>query len=274
MAFVKFGKRFMKNGRPFRKAISTAPAVRKAIRKVKNTALARKVLTVVNRHKESKYCGELDQNALGLVQGVTVPGELYRMVPRTTQGVADHQRIGNTIEPKKAHLYLTLNFDTSDAFAVDQWVNILILRVKGAQTAATVAQTPAASLLRFGNGTNTDPNSPNQQEMLSIYNNLPVNPDQFTLLKRYRFRMSKGVGFLNSVGAPIPPDCPTISSQSSVKFIKYSWTPPALHYNAAGDTLPSNHYPVWCAWATNTDGSPTQTKINISSRLEMYYKDA
>ena len=232
------------------------------------------IKSVVGRQEETKYSAEVDQNNTAVLQGVTTPGELYKMVPQVSQGAADNNRIGDSITPKSTQLQLTFNYIPSDAKAVDQIINVLVLRVKGVGTAAALTQVPAGTLLKVGNGTNTDPNDPDQTKMIQVINRMPVNTDQFTVLKRYRFRMAKGIGFINSIGIPVAPDVGQIANTPTVKQITFSWKPPKLKYQGPPSTMPTNHYPVWCAWATNSDGSANQQLVHVTSRLQMFYKDS
>ena len=268
----------MKNGKPTRKMLGPAPTtksvVKKAVRRAAKSIFAKKVLAVVNQKEETKYSGEWTGSALIIQPSVVVPGNLYRAIARTTQGNGDNQRIGDSIQPTRARVLFSVGFNTNSAYLVDQIVNIYLLRVKGATTPATVAAVPAHTLLKVGDGTNRDADEPNQQLMVNELNRLPINTDQFTVMKHFRFRMAKGLGFPNSAGPPGAGDTSTTITHQPIKYLSYSYKPPTLKYNEAGDTLPTNHYPVWCAWVTNVDGSTSQAQVNISVRAELYFKDA
>lgn len=272
MAFIQF-RRDKKAGK-FRKMTATKAIVKKAVRKATKSAFARKVLAVVNRREETKYRGEWIYSAQILQPSAVVPGNLYRALPSVTQGDGDHQRIGDSIQPTKARVVFTVGFNTQSAYLVDQIVNIYLLRAKGATTAPAVAALPAHTLLKVGNGTNRDADDPNQQFMVSELNRLPINTDQFTVMKHFQFRMAKGLGFPNSAGPPGGGDSPTTITHQPIKYLSYTYKPPTLKYNEAGDQLPTNHYPVWCAWVTNVDGSTSQAQVYISVRGELYFKDA
>lgn len=248
--------------------------MKKAVKKAAKSAFAKKVLAVVNRKEETKYSGEWIYSAQILQPSVVVPGNLYRTLPGIAQGNGDNQRIGDSITPVRARVLFSVGFNTNSAYLVDQIVNIWLLRPKGASTAAQVNAIPAATLLKVGDGTNRDANEPNQQLMVNELNRLPINTDQFTPLKHFQFRMAKGLGFPNSAGPPGAGDSPTTITHQPIKYLSYTYKPPTLKYNGAADTLPTNHYPVWCAWVTNVDGSTSQAQLNISVRGELYFKDA
>lgn len=244
------------------------------------STFAKKVLAVVARKEETKYVANLCVEPGGTIQigipiasAVVTPANLIGLLPVLTQGVGENQRIGDRVSPVRARTTFTYYLsNTPNMF--DVTMNLLILTVKGAQTAAAVAATPAASLLKVGNGGNADPNDPNQTNMLSIVNHYPVNTDQYTLCKWYKRRFAKGAGAIN--GAPgAAAEAGQIANNKSQQVIKYTWKPPTLKYDVAANNLPTNHYPVFITWATANDGSALQgTVLNYSARSELWFKDS
>lgn len=235
-------------------------------------AFARKVLSIVNRKKETKYLAEnIVFPSAAIAYSQATPGNLQRLVPRMAQGVEDHQRIGDVVQPVRARSFFHYYINSTNQ-TVDMTINLLVLAVKGASTAAAVAAIPNDLLLKVGDGTNTDPTIANQQAMLTLVNHYPVNTDQYRVLKKVSFRLAKGAGNLNA--APGGQEAGQIANLTPSKSITYSWKPPVLQYNTAADTLPANHYPVYITWGTNNDATNPATQVVYSVRTELFYKDA
>lgn len=247
--------------------------VRKAVRKARNTAFSKKVLAVVNRKSETKYTSSIPSLAVAIGSAVNTPAGFTGLLPPISQGTGESQRIGDRVQPTFARSTFTYYLsNTPNMF--DVTVHLVIVMVKGAGSAATVAAVPAGSLLKVGTGVNADPNDPNQTNMLSLVNHYPINTDQYTLCKWYKRRFAKGSGAIN--GAPGGgTEAGQIANTQSHQVIKYRWKPPTLKYDAAAASLPQNHYPVFVTWATANDGSALQgTILNYSCRSEIYFKDA
>jgi len=235
---------------------------------------AKKVLSVVARTEETKFSGDLSVDRTAVTQAGTTPADFERILARVTQGVAENQRIGDKINPVRAYANFQFWFPSTNANNQNAIVNLWIVTVKGASTAAAVNATPVDSFLQVGDGTNVDPNNPDQTLMISRYQQYPLNRDQYTLLKHYKFTMRKGIGQQanQNTGDEVTP-CGVPNSEQ-YRQISYSWKPPALKYNASGDTLPSNHYPVALVYATNADGSAYGDTIAYNLNTQLYFKDA
>lgn len=249
--------------------------VKKAVRRARNTAFSKKVMKVVNRKQETKYVAE----NITIVPGgpasfqvpsfQTTPANLSRMIPNLTQGVGEHQRIGDVVQPTRCTGIWTLYLGLTDVF--DVTLNILIVTVKGASQQAALPNLPVGQLLKVGDGTNTDPVGFTPIEFLTLVNNYKVNSDQYTQLKWIKRRFAKGPGAINlaapgTLGPPVAGQGPAV--------IKYTWKPPKLKYGDAADVLPSNHYPCYLIWATANDGSALTGGLSFNYRSELSYKDA
>jgi len=273
-------------GRPILKSkykptgMKTNTIVKKAVRKARNSIFAKKVMSVVKRKEETKYVAEYIAQNLGVTAGAVVPANLNRMLVPVAQGTADNQRIGDKINPIRAVTRITVHFQSTPTGATsgpcsDLEVNCLVLAVKGARTAATVALTPAGSLLKIGNGNNQDPGpvgTYTQANFIENINHLPVNTDQFTVLKRFKHRFAKGDYDLNG------PASGTGNAQKSVHSpchtFTYAWKPPALEYNAAADTFPTNHYPVYIIWVSALDAGSYGGNVYYGTQTQLFFKDA
>lgn len=235
------------------------------------TALVKRV---VARQEETKYVTDVIEHNVPIGQAATTPGSFKRLLPTLLQGVEDHQRIGDVIKPVRCTVTLSLRFTNEQSNNQDAVVHCYIVRCKGAFTAAAVASLPAGEFLKVGNGSNRDPNDPDQPIMLTQVNTMPLNTDQYTLMKKYQFVMRRGTGAQANQG-PATIVAPTgVPAREDFRQVKYSWVPPKLKYNLPASNLPTNHYPVLLWWATNRDGSAYGDTIHSTIRTEMYYKDA
>ena len=237
-------------------------------------AFAKKVLSVVARSEETKFSGDLSVDRTAVTNAGTTPADFDRILSRVTQGVAENQRIGDRIVPVKAHANFQFWFPSTNANNQNAIVNLWIVNVKGASTQAAVNAVPVANFLQVGDGTNVDPNNGDQTLMITRYQQYPLNTDQYTLLKHYKFTMRKGIGQQanQNTGSEVTP-CGVPNSEQ-YRQIRYTWKPPTLKYNAAGDSLPSNHFPVALVYATNADGSAYGDTIAYNLNTQLYFKDA
>lgn len=255
------------------KAANPKSVAKKAVRRANRTAFAQKVLAVVNRKDETKYVAENLFGAPLLVPASQItPVNLARMFPRLAQGNGDHQRVGDEVQPLRATAIWQFYAATTNVF--DITLNLVVLTVKGAQTDVAVAALPGGDLLKVGDGTNTDPVAAfTPIQMLTTVNHYHINSDQYTLQKWYKRRISKGANDINGPPGVGTNNSPPTGGQT-IATIKHSWKPPTLKYSDAAQTLPRNHYPVYCVWATANDGTPLIAGLNFTCRAEMFYKDA
>lgn len=211
--------------------------------------------------------------AVAIPGAQATPANLARILPRLTQGVGDFQRIGDHIIPTRACSYWTVFPAETTLNLYDITVNLAIVTVKGASTDTAVASIPGGDFLRVGDGTNVDPNNPNQESMLTLLNHYPINKERYTVLKHYKHRFCKGPNSINGpVGVLNAP--PTAGTPHPVHVFKYAWKPPTLKYDNAGATLPTNHYPTYLIWATANDASAYVGNVKFALRTELYFKDS
>lgn len=250
-------KRYRSNARTNRVAGKVAYLVEKAI----------------NRKTETKYIAEDIMGPTLVPSGALTPVNLLRMIPQVSQGVGEHQRIGDKLNALRARSFFSFFLANGINNFNDVTLNLVVLTAKGASTAGAVAALPANNLLKVGNGTNTDPNPAayTQPQFLTHINNYPINTDQYTLVKWYKKRFAKGSYDIN--GVPGANATSQIAIQKPMVVIKHAWNPPTLKYNAAGDQLPSNHYPVFIVWCTTNDGGAYSGALQYGLRSEMYFKD-
>jgi len=269
-----FGKRFKKGGGYARKRIGPKAVAKKAVRAAARSAFAKKVLAVVARKEETKYVSAQLLQGVTIGQGFITPVDFKNCLTPLTQGVGDFQRIGEQVTPVKARVDFTFNWTNEQSNNQDVVVNLWIVTVKGYDSRGAIPNTPGGQFLNVGDGTNRDPNDPSQPLMLQGINHMPLNKDQYTSHKHYRFRMRRGTGAQANQG-PATIIAPTgVLASEDQRYMSYTWTPPVLKYNAAGDQFPTKHYPVFAYYATNADGSAYGDTLHISARTHLWFKDA
>lgn len=272
MAFVQF-RRDKKAGK-FRKIATTKAIVKKAVRSATKSAFAKKVLAIVSRKEETKYVVQQLQQSVPMGQALITPAGFFNCLTPVTQGVGDHQRIGEKIQPVKACIDFSFNWTNEQSNNQDAVVNLWVVIAKGANSRVALPTVPVGQFLNVGNGTNRDPDDANQPLMLNQINHMPLNKDQYTQLRHYRFRMRRGTGAQANQG-PATIVAPTgVPAGEDQRYIRYTWTPPSLNYNEAGDQFPTSHYPVYGYYVTNADGSAYGDTLHISTRTHLWFKDA
>lgn len=98
MAFRKYMKY-----RPRRYRKGKKPAIKKAIRKVKDKAFRKRVLSVIKKQAETKQA-YLTQTPVDFNSAISVAGDCLRLVPNITQGTADNARIGDQIRAQSLNV--------------------------------------------------------------------------------------------------------------------------------------------------------------------------
>lgn len=237
-------------------------------------ALQVAVKKVLRSAQETKYVAETITQAFVVGQASATPGGFFRLVPNLAQGVQDNQRVGDKITPAKLVNKFIFNFDSSVQNNQDIIVNLWIVKAKGASSQTTLAGVLPGQFLKVGNGNNADPTDPSQPNMLQIVSTYPLNTDQYTKVKHYRFRMRRGIGQATNTntGGEIAPT--GVQRTDMYKAITYSCKAPAFKYSSTGFTTPSNFYPVALVYATNADGSAYGDVIRMSINSQLYFKDA
>lgn len=234
----------------------------------------KKVLAVVAKKKETKYVASQVQQTVAMGQALITPAGFFNCLTPVTQGVQEFQRVGDKIQPVKAMVDFSFYWTNEQSNNQDVVVNLWIVTAKGANSRVALPSVPVGELLKVGNGTNRDPDDGNQPLQLTQINHMPLNTDQYTLCKHYRFRMRRGTGAQANQG-PATIIAPTgTTAGEDMKYIRYSWKPPALNYNGNADQFPTSHYPVYGYYVTNADGSAYGDTLHISSRTHLWFKDA
>lgn len=249
-----------------------APRRRRAAPRA-SSGFAKKVLAVVKRTEETKYVAETIIQASVVGQSSATPGGFFRLIPNLGQGTQDNQRVGDQVMPTRLVNRFIFNFPSDLQNNQDIVVNLWIVKVKGAANQTAVAAVLPNQFLKVGNGNNADPVDPNQPNMLQVVNTYPLNTDQYTLCKHYRFRMRRGIGLPTNTNTASEIAPTGVRAADMYKQITWSCKPPKCKYSATGFTTPSNFYPVALVYATNADGSAYGDTLRMSINSQLYFKD-
>lgn len=257
----------------YKSSMNKKPRVSKPIK----TAIAR----AIRGSQETKYVSSAltAQNGttnlstfVGFSSAITSTTEMYSCIPRITQGVGDHQRVGNQIRPTnlKVKGIVSLNSRASDSLHC--CVDIYFLTSKQIKSELQYSQVLIQRLLNKGDGTNTDYNGQTFNQML------PINTSEFTLLKHKRILLTKVQNSPNSEAtaatAAVAGPNPYMKS-FSVKIP----CPKRFTYQTDAQLYPASYYPFMVlgyTWYDNNGGSaPNQTSTVVcQAQSQLYFKDA
>lgn len=265
-----------KRGRGRKSKLGKKKTAKKGGKAKVSRPLRNAIKSVAKSQIETKYVGDYIVATRQITAGASVPANLYGMLPQLTQGLGDSQRVGDKIEPIGCRATWTVYFKSQAAIDFqDLQYNLLVLTAKSAKTAAALATLAPNTLLRLGNGTNTDPatGAYTQNQFIENINHLPVNTDQWTVLKHFKHRFVKGSYDIN--GPPVTAvNTTVIAPHPTCVTFRYSWKPPTLKFLTGADVFPSNHYPVYIHWISMNDGGAYAGGLYFGFRSEILYKDA
>lgn len=235
------------------------------------------VLGLVAARKEDK---QASTNS-GLIQhnSAISSGDLRRLVPGITQGVAEGQRVGNEIMAKalKVQGLLNVNFN-GRATRSKIGVRVFIFSVKGyADAEGAIANSSQWINALLRDGTNVRPFDGSVRSYF-----LPVNTDTITLHEERRCNMT----FPFSYNTGLSPDATSfpVQTQFSYKYwkatikcknkkLKFSSESPG----GGVDTIPNNWGPLIAVGYCKLDGSaPDVLDTGVTSEFssQLYFEDA
>lgn len=267
--YTRFATR--RRGRASRSA-ARAPTRRSRYSTKVVTSLNQRILNVVRKNQETKRIvanpfnstsGSL-ATATTFTTAITSTNELYAIIPPVTQGVQDWQRIADSIQPTSLKVDVILGLGLDIQTAIDIYVDVYFLTAKDVKSELLWNQVSTGNMLRSYLGVTTGYTGD------ALVANMPINHEQFTLLKHKRVRLRKGIGFANDyiANGPSPGADPTSLNsldQSSAKF-SCNFKLPKLNYSTENVSVPVNYYPFMCiGWHFAGDGGDT-----ISNRSPVY----
>lgn len=235
------------------------------------------VKALMHEQKEDKCASS--NSGLVLHNSAIAQGDLLRLVPGITQGVAEGQRVGNEIMAKtlKVQGLLNVRYNATTTRA-KIGCRIFLFSVKGyadATGAINASSTWINAMLR--DGTNVRPFDGTVKSYF-----LPVNTDLITLHAERRCNMT----FPFQWNSGINPDSTSypVQSQFSYKYwkatikcknkkLKFSSESPG----AGVDVIPNNWGPLIAVGYCKLDGSgPDVLDTGVSSEIssQLYFEDA
>lgn len=215
-------------------------------------------------------------NYVAFSSGIVNISEIYAALPQCTQGVDNHQRIGDSISPSSVFISMNIAVKNgpSDAFSTDKTVHVFLMTANAVKDLANYSAIPIGGLLDKGDGTNVgfDGSSGN-----AMY---PVNKKSFTVLRHWSKRMTSGFGHpIGSTGTTAGnADSVITPAASFASFRLKVKTPKKLKYNSATATFPNNYAPFFVIGWTRNDsaGNSAPSFINtyVQAKTHMYYRDS
>lgn len=242
--------------------------------------LAQKIKRVLRRAQETRLVIQAPYNEIlpapttldsfvFFSQAITSTAELYMLLPKLEQGDDDYQRIGKTVQP--VSLTTKVNMAVGGLGSLSIYADVYILTNKTIKDFRLCNQVLTAELLNNGDGTNVSYDGTSYNSML------PVNTDQFTVIKHKRVKLTKQVGDPNTqvTGGTAG----TVSE--SRHFASFSISVPCpqnLTYASAALETPTNFFPFMAiGWhATDTLGQSVTNvlPLGVQAQSHFKYKDA
>jgi len=241
------------------------------------------VKALVAAPSETKYVAEACRNLSGtsslgtytvFSSGITAVGEIYAAIPRVAQGVDEHQRVGDVIQPTSCTIHLDV---TTPAYneneSIDKTVHIYLVEAVSVKDLANYTAIPIANLLDNGQGGNVGFDGTSLAAML------PVQKKTFRVLKHKAFRLVKTFG--RSQGSSSTDLAGVTDSKlamdTSYKHISMRVKlPKKLKYEGVNARYPTNSAPFFViGWTNNwaVDAASNVINLKVLGRTEMRYKD-
>jgi len=241
---------------------------------------SQKVNTVINRSRETKLAigppysltGADDLSAFtDFTTAITGAGEIYSLIPAVSQGVNDHQRVGQEIQPVSLTTKVNLSIVARSENSISIFAHVYFLTSKNIKDIKQQASVPITSMLDLGDGTNTQFNGGSYAAML------PINKSEFTVIAHKKILLQKAAYNPNSIYNPTE----TASADTFKHFATFSQKiplPKELQYLTAADTRPTNAFPFMVVGFTATDNMGDNTissaLLRVQAQSHLYYKDA
>lgn len=209
---------------------------------------------------------------IGFSSAITGVGEIYAAMPRTTQGLDAHHRIGNQISPKSLLIKLDISTKTyNDNAARDRQVHVFLLTAKSVKALDNYTAIPITQLLDKGDGTNV---AFDGTQFTAQY---PVNKQEFTILKHKSMRMVQGYGIANSLTAVnvgttdgvISPSHQYAHITMKVKI------PKVFKYDRATQRFPTNYAPFLVIGFTHNNSNSVAPSdfVQVLGQTQLTFTD-
>jgi len=241
------------------------------------------VKRLVSAPSETKYVAEACRNLstgntlatyTAFSSGITGVAEMYAAIPRTAQGVDEHNRIGDSINPKSCTLHLDITGSTfGQNYSYDKTLHIFLVQCTSVKDLDNYSAVPITALLEDGNGGNVGFDGTSHRAMF------PINRKNFQVLRHKSFRLVKGFGKTGGSSGTDPAGLTdsVITPSSSYHHVKMRVKlPKKLKYSAHGSRYPVNAAPFFViGWTNNwnVDAASNVIDTQVMGRVEMSFKD-
>lgn len=222
---------------------------------------------MIRGSQETKFnsAGSLNINFNSTISSTA---EVYNCIPSIEQGTDSFNRIGQTVKPTRLECNWWVSHNDVERSG-NMVVRLYVLRHKTYRSfASVVAGANMGELLTQGDQGYTGYDGLIQQH------SLPVNSEQFTLVKAYDIPIEKNVGLLqDDATAGNAPNTGRVW-----KHIKAVFKLPTLKYDEGAAAVdPNNQALFWCLGYAHPDGTAPNVvyqDIQVSTAMNLYYKDA
>lgn len=234
---------------------------------------------VIRRTAETKYVADnYDKNGaqvLPAVWNLTNVGagalKFLPMIARTTQGVDEYQRIGDSIVPI-GNVMTQLEFSYNDADLSGHQIKVEIYYGTTKERKSWGPNNPLvnSTFLDDGAGGNVAPSSARQTTLL------PTDK-RFVSFKKRVFILSKTQGTIGGPGGTANFAANGGKSYHNIRL--YHKPPKVLRYTSAADNYPTNYAPGFFINLSYVDGlipanqAEIDSLVNITSRTHLHFQD-
>jgi hypothetical protein len=240
-----------------KRAVHLAPAMKRAVQ------------AVVNRKLETKFVSANVLNNVSFNGTIASTAEMYSLIPPTSQGVDDYERIGDIITPTSIMTDWQFMFSQTDAQARDITVHLWVLRSKAVKDVNNYASVPITTMMDAGNGTGQQFDGTVQAAFQPLYRKA------FTQVAHKKFRLTKSAGINNST----TPGTNIITQvNQSVHHVHVKFKTKKLTYTDATTLTPDNDFVFFVVGFVPNDShaafNGTEQPLVVNCRSSMYFKDA
>jgi len=203
--------------------------------------------------------------------------EMYSLIPAVREGLENWERENDDLQPTNIRTNWHIALGTANR-SINIRCVLYCLQHKSIRHFPDLSVISSLKFLKTGNSSGTPPG-------LQEYNgrigdeDLPINKEEYTLLKCFKFNLMANVGAPN--GDTTDGNSPnTVPSYKNLSFTypckrQLRYTPDGP--GAGGSIYPNGHAPFWVFGYSHTDGTPADVinqDVRVTSVTQMTYKDS
>jgi len=203
--------------------------------------------------------------------------EMYSLIPAVREGLENWERANDDLTPTNIRTNWHIALGTANRSMNIRCV-LYCLQSKSIKHYPDLAAVTSLKFLKTGNPSGTPPGIQEYNGRIGD-EDLPINKEEYTLLKVFKFNL------MSNVGAPNGDTTDGNSPNTLPSYKNLSYTYPCkrqLRYTpdgpgAGGTVYPNGHAPFWVFGYSHTDGTPADTlyqDVRVTSVTQMTYKDA